>query len=303
MTTHTTETPNPEEEQFINVIKTILHTKRIRPSRTEVGTKSIFGVNLSFNLTHTFPLLTTRRLCLRIIFEELMWFLRGETDVAKLKEKKVFVWNDNTTREFLDKRGLTHYKVGDIGPSYSFQFRHSGAVYRGCEEKYDGEGVDQLSQLIETIRTNPFSRRLIIELWNPVDTDKMALPPCMHGYQFYVGSDDQGQPSTLSCKVTQRSSDIALAGGWNIASASLFLTLVAYVCDLVPHTLIWSVGDCHLYTNQLDTVQEQIQRQPRPFPRLSIRDGAPKDITKIEFKDIMLEGYNPYKRITFAMNA
>ena len=286
------------ETQILQLLDRLLEQPE-RTDRTGVGTKSLFAPpEMRFSLReNTFPLLTTRRLPLRQIFEELMWFLRGQTNVQILRDKKVNVWDNNTRREFLDKQGLTHLQEGDLGPSYSFQFRHFGAEYKDCHTDYTGQGFDQLMYIIHELKTNPTSRRLVINLWNANDLKKMSLQPCGYGYQFYV------RDGYLSCKLIQRSSDISLAGGWNIASASLLTYMLAHVCDLKPDELIWSIGDVHIYLNQVQAVREQLQRIPREFPKLYIiKSPENKEITKFEFDHFKLENYHPYSKIKYDFN-
>ena len=295
-----------EEQQILDRMRDILDNGDKRGDRTGTGTLSLFSPgDLSFSLKdESFPLLTTRPMPLKLIFEELIWFLRGQTDVSILREKKVHVWDANTSREFLDGRGLQHYPEWDLGPSYSFQFRHFGADYKDCKQSYVGQGFDQLKYVIELLKHNPESRRIMINLWNASDLDKMSLVPCGFCYQFYVTST-----GGLITKVTQRSSDIALAGGWNIASASLFTVMLASVSGLRPEKVIWSTGDTHIYLNQVDGAIEQCSRKcDRPFPKLVLKEGAPslangRDITEFEFSDFELLDYTPQKRIKFAMNA
>ena len=287
---------NTEEEAFIRQLYHILENGKERIDRTGVGIIGVFGVDMRFDISTHFPLMTTRQVSLKMIFEELMWFLRGQTDVKILESKKVPVWTPNSTREFLDLQGLQHYREGDVGKSYGFQFRHYGADYFDCETDYTGKGFDQLAYVIDLIKNDPTSRRIIINLWNPLDLNKTALPCCGFCYQFYV---DDGY---LSCKVTQRSSDISLAGSWNVASASLFVYLLADICGLKPKEVIWSVGDCHIYKNQIEAVKEQLKRIPRRFPVLKIVNSR-ENITDFEFTDLKLLGYNPYPRIKVAMNA
>ncbi len=294
---------NIEEYKFLSLMKRIIN-QQDRPDRTGIGTKSIFAPqNLCFSLKNNrFPLLTTRSIPLRHITEELLWFLRGQTDVSILQQKGVHVWDANTTREFLDGRKLYNSQIGDAGPSYGFQMRHNGAEYIDCKTDYTGLGFDQLSSVIHLLKNDPFSRRILINLWNPKDTDKMPLPPCGFCYQFYVteGKDK----NWLCCKLIQRSSDISLAGGWNIASASLLTIMLAHICNLKPKELIWSIGDAHIYLNQMEGVVKQLARKPRQFPKLYIvKDPIDMDITKFEADHFRLEGYQPYARIKLPMNA
>jgi len=286
---------NVEEINFLKTLKHILEKGVKKGDRTGVGTLSVFGNQLRFSLENgKFPLMTHRRVTLRMVFEELMWMIRGQTDSKILNEKKVPVWNDNTTKEFLEKRGLT-WREGDIGPAYGFQLRHYGATYKGCDHDYSGKGFDQLEYVIKLLKTNPDSRRIMFTFWNPKDLDKMALPPCAFNYQFYV------YDGYLSCKLTQRSSDICLAGGWNIATASLLTYMLAKICDLKPREVIWAPGDTHLYLNQLDAVKEMIGRNPRPFPTIALK--KPAGIEKFEWSDVILQDYQPHKKIKVSMNA
>lgn len=293
---------NSCESKFLRTIHHVLHNGQLRPTRTGVLARSVFDVHLKFSLANNIlPLLTSRRLPLRSIFEELMWFIRGQTDAKILASKNVNVWNANTSRGFLNDRGLSYYQVGDIGPSYSFQFRYAGAPYRGCDYKnYSTMGEDQLKNVIDTITHDPNSRRMLISLWNVSDLKDMALVPCGFCYQFYVDI----QNKRLSCKVIQRSSDIALAGGWNVASASLLVIFIAKMTGLTPHELIWTVGDCHIYVDQIKGVEEQLRRKPVPFPTLEVLKPlvTMKDLESLEFEDLVLKNYNPYPPIKIPMS-
>lgn len=261
---------------------------------------SRFDCALRVPLDTNFPLITTRKLFFRGIFEELLWMLRGETDTKELAARGVHVWDGNATKEFIHQQGLD-YEEGRIGPSYGWQFRHFGANYPDTLG-----GHDQLREVIRLLRDDPSSRRILINLWNVSDLDKMVLPPCGFCYQFYV------EDNTLSCKVTQRSSDISLAGGWNIASGSLFTCLLAHTLGMKPGFFSWSVGDYHIYENQIPSVQEQVKREPRPLPRLSItRPKVPKTATvddmldyicSFTYKDIQLDGYKPHPRLPIHFN-
>jgi thymidylate synthase len=282
---NTLRTINREESAFLQTLRRIMNQTTFNPNRTGVLTKRIFSPpELRFSLEHNvFPLLTTRRLPLRHIFEELMWFLRGETDVRLLQARGVGVWNENSNRKFLDANGFSGMPEWSIGKSYGYQFRN---------------GVDQLSRTIHLLKTDPYSRRIIINLWNPEDLSEMVLPPCLFCYQFYVSSDGY-----LSCKATQRSSDIALAGGWNIATISLLTIMLAHVCDLRPKEIVWSVCDAHIYANQFKAVQEQLSRSPTYFPYLYLRKCPPINITKFEWNHFKLESYNPHPPIQIDFNA
>lgn len=280
--------PNNEEEtRFLSVVASILYQSETRPNRTQVATRSVFSPpELRFSLENNrFPLLTTRRLPFRPILEELLWMIRGQTDVSVLQSKQINVWNANVTRAFLDVNGRPHIAEGHVGRSYGYQFRRFGGWY------------DQVNEAIRLIRTDPTSRRILINLWNPCDLADMALPPCLFCYQFYVSN------GTLSCKATQRSSDIVLAGGWNIATISLLTIMMAHVCGLTPKEIIWSVGDAHVYENQVEVAQLQCQRKPTSFPTLSIvKSPQDNDITRFELDHFDLQGYHPIGSLSVAMN-
>lgn len=297
---------NPEEYQLIYCLQKILERPE-RVDRTGVGTKSIFGSNMQFNLDGQFPLITTRRLTLRMVFEELMWMLRGQTDSKILLDKKIPVWEPNTSREFLDKRGLGHYREGDIGSAYGFQYRHFGAEYTGCDTDYTGRGFDQLAYVIDLLQNDPTSRRIVMNIWNPAQLDGMSLAPCLFCWQFYVDIDTDGTKH-LSAKLTQRSSDISLAGGWNIATGALMVYMLGHLLHMKPKELIWSTGDTHIYLNQLEGVKIQLSREPRAFPKLVIKntpkgDSVLEQLCNFEWSDFELVDYNPHPRIKLTLNA
>jgi thymidylate synthase len=231
---------------------------------------------------------------LRGIFAELMLFIRGQTNNQILEDQRISVWRGNTTRDFLDARGLQHMPVGDMGASYGFLFRHFGAKYDTCLTDYTGQGVDQLGNLIQTIKASPNDRRLIISLWSPPDLDKCPLPPCLYNYQFYIHGKN------LSCMMTQRSSDFAVAGGWNIATGALLTYLIAAVCKLEPYELIWNLGDVHIYNNLTEQTKQQLVRCPRVFPKLYI--NKKENIEDFEFSDLELLCYDPHESIEMILN-
>jgi len=276
-----------------------------RNDRTQVGTYSLFGGELTFDLSNgRFPLMTTRKMFVKGIFEELMLYIRGQTNTKILEEKGVNVWSPNTTRAFLNTRGLSHLPEGDMGHSYGFSMRHFGAQYIDCLTDYTDKGFDQLSWLINEIRTNPFSRRLIISLWEPDRMHQAALPPCLFNYQFYVENPNEDDPNsqlTLSCKMTQRSSDIAVAGGWNIVTGALFTIMLASVCKLKPKTLIWSLGDVHIYNNLKEQVQTQIKREPYLYPIINLIN-PPEKIEDFALENFEILGYQSYVPIKLTMN-
>jgi thymidylate synthase len=296
---------NFHECKFLYLLDDILSIDGERIDRTLIGIRSIFGRFLEFDLTNNqFPLGTTKKMNLKKVFEELMWFVRGDTNTKTLSAKHIKIWEPNSSREFLDSRGLT-YKEGDIGPTYGFAFRHYGAEYNGCDSDYAGLGYDQIYNVIDLIKNDPTSRRIMINLWNPTVLDKVALPPCLFCYQFYVTVTPRGKQ--LSCLMNQRSSDISLAGFWNIATGALLTYLIARVTGCTPKELKWCIGDTHIYINQFSAVEEQLKRKPRMFPRLIFKEDAPsmengKDITEFEYRDLLLTGYNPHGVIKNILN-
>ncbi|XP_066919800.1 thymidylate synthase-like [Clytia hemisphaerica] len=287
--------PPPHDEcQYLELIQKILATGRVKGDRTGTGTISLFGAQMRFSLRESFPLLTTKRVFWRGVAEELLWFVNGCTDATKLTDKGIHIWDANASREFLDGRGLQHYEEGDLGPVYGFQWRHFGAEYRGRYADYNGQGIDQLQQIIQTIKTNPDDRRMIMSAWNPVDLPKMALPPCHSFCQFYVSDGE------LSCQMYQRSCDMGLGVPFNIASYALLTVMVAHVCNLKPGDFIHCLGDAHVYSNHVEPLKIQLQRTPRPFPKLTIK----RKVTNIEdftMDDFQLDGYKPHPKIKMDM--
>ncbi len=287
---------NKDEENYLDLMKKILKSGNSKIDRTNIGTMSLFGKQLEFDLTNnTFPLITTRKLFIRGIFEELMLYLRGQTNSKILEEKKINVWKGNTTREFLDSRGLYHLPEGDMGHSYGFSFRHFGAEYKTCLDDYTGKGYDQLTELVKELKNNPDSRRLRITLWEPNNMHKCPLPPCLEQYQFYV------HDGYLSCMMTQRSSDYWLAGGWNVATGSLLTILLADVCGYKPYKLIWNIGDVHIYNNLKDQAIEQCKRTPYLFPKIYFKNKKSL-ITDYEFTDLEILNYVAHDEIKGQMN-
>lgn len=287
--------PNYEEEQCLQLLHDILINGNIKLDRTNIGTKSLFGHQLRFNLrNNSFPLMTTRKMFLRGIFAELMLFIRGQTNNQILEDQKISIWRGNTTREFLDSQGLHHMPVGDMGASYGFLFRHFGAKYTTCLQDYTNQGIDQLKTVINTIRTNPNDRRIIISLWDPINLNNCPLPPCLYNYQFYVNNNE------LSCMMTQRSSDFVVAGGWNIATGSLLTYLIASICSLTPAELIWNLGDAHIYNNLVQQAELQLKREPFLYPKLFI--NKKENIEDFEYSDLELIGYQHHLPIDMVMN-
>jgi dihydrofolate reductase/thymidylate synthase len=289
---------NLEEQNQLNLMNNIIKTGVSSGDRTGTGIIKSFGYQLRFSLLNNrFPLMTSRSMFFRGIFEELMFYLRGQTDNSILEAKGIKVWTPNTTREFLDSRNLHHLPTGDMGHSYGFSFRHFGGKYIDCKTNYDGVGYDQLAELIKEIKTNPTSRRLIISLWEPNHMHKAALPPCLYNYQFDVSE------GKLNCMMTQRSSDQAVAGGWNVATGALLTILIAHVCKLLPGELIWNIGNAHIYENLVEPTMEQLSRVPYLYPKLYLRGAANiSDICEFQFANMELVGYQSHPVIKFVMS-
>ena len=256
--------------QYLNLLDHVKWTGIRKEDRTGTGTISTFGYQMRFNLSHGFPLLTTKKLHLKSIIHELLWFLRGDTNVRYLQENGVSIWD-----EWADEDG-------ELGPVYGKQWRSWAAP--------DGNSIDQIAKLIDGIKRNPDSRRHIVTAWNPSDVDRMALPPCHCLFQFYVAD------GRLSCQLYQRSADVFLGVPFNIASYALLTMMVAQVCGLKPGDFVWTGGDCHLYLNHLDQANKQLSRAPRGLPKMRINPEV-KDIFGFKHEDFTLEGYNPHPHI------
>lgn len=283
------------ELQYINLIKHILENGISKDDRTGVGTLSIFSYNMTFNLRESFPLLTTKKVYWKGVVEELLWFISGSTDSNVLKEKGVRIWEGNSSREFLDSRGLSHYDQGDIGAGYGFQWRHFGAKYTNMYDSYEGQGVDQLKDVIYKIKNTPDDRRIIMSTWNPTDLDKMALPPCHIFVQFWVDTNKK----ELHSQMYQRSCDVGLGVPFNIASYALLTCIIAKLCNLTPGDFHYCMGDTHIYKNHIDAMKLQITREPYDFPKIKIKNIT--DIDNIKFDDIELIDYKYYENIKMNM--
>lgn len=257
-------------KQYLELCEHILKNGVKKADRTGTGTISIFGYQMRFDLREGFPLLTTKKLHLKSIIYELLWFLRGDTNVKYLQENGVRIWN-----EWADENG-------DLGPIYGHQWRSWRTA--------DGRTVDQISEVIEEIKRNPDSRRLVVSAWNVGDLPKMKLPPCHVLFQFYVANGE------LSCQLYQRSADVFLGLPFNIASYSLLTMMIAQVCGLKPGEFIHTIGDAHIYLNHIDQVKLQLTREPRPLPVMKI-NPAVKNIFDFRYEDFQLENYNPHPHI------
>ncbi|HTU61964.1 MAG TPA: thymidylate synthase [Polyangiales bacterium] len=273
-------------QAYLDLLRTTLEHGRERSDRTGVGTRGIFGHQMRFSLREGFPLLTTKKLHLRSIIHELLWFIAGDTQNASLNAQGVSIWNEWATPEQCARFGR---QPGDLGPVYGHQWRNFGAT-RQADGSYKRDGYDQLSALLDQIKKNPHSRRLIVSGWNPIEAEMVALPPCHTLFQFYV------QDGELSCQLYQRSADIFLGVPFNIASYALLTCMVAHVSDLKPGDFVHTLGDAHLYKNHLEQAQEQLKRAPRPLPKL-ILDPSVRDLFSFRYEHIKIEGYDPHPHI------
>jgi len=259
-----------EERQYLDLLEEVLERGALKADRTGTGTRSVFGRQMRFALADRFPLLTTKKLHLKSIIYELLWFLRGETNVRWLQARGVSIWDEWADAE------------GELGPVYGYQWRHWRTP--------DGREIDQIRQVVDNLRARPDSRRHLVSAWNPADVDRMALPPCHALFQFYVAE------GRLSCQMYQRSADLFLGVPFNIASYSLLTLMVAQVCGFRPGEFVLSLGDAHLYLNHLEQAREQLGRAPRSFPRMRLDPGV-HDLFAFQYEDFALEDYDPHPAI------
>jgi dihydrofolate reductase/thymidylate synthase len=282
------------ELQYLDLADRVIRTGTYRPDRTGTGTYSLFGTSMRFDLRHTFPLLTTKRVFWRGVLEELLWFVRGSTDAKLLQDKGVRIWDGNSSREYLDGIGLTEREEGDLGPVYGFQWRHFGAEYVDRHKDYAGEGVDQLADVIEKLKTDPTSRRIVMTAWNPAALRLMALPPCHMFCQFYVAGGE------LSCLMYQRSCDLGLGVPFNVASYAALTLMIAQVCGLRPGEFVHMMGDTHVYSNHVEPLKEQLRNAPLHLPTLKINPEK-RDIDAFTAEDFELVGYRAHQKIEMKM--
>lgn len=273
-------------QTYLNLLQHILETGQKKSDRTGTGTYSIFGHQMRFDLSQGFPLLTTKKVHVKSIVHELLWFLKGDTHVDYLQERGVSIWDEWATAEQTARFGRN---AGDLGPIYGHQWRNFGAT-KTVDGQYQSDGFDQISWLINEIKTNPHSRRLIVSGWNPQEANQVALPPCHTLFQFFV------QDGKLSCQLYQRSADVFLGVPFNIASYALLTHMVAQVCDLDVGEFIWTGGDTHLYSNHIEQAKLQLSRQPLPLCQLKLNPEI-KDIFQFKYEDIQIENYQSHPAI------
>ncbi|TGO68572.1 hypothetical protein BOTNAR_0023g00530 [Botryotinia narcissicola] len=328
-TPNSTSTPKKHEEyQYLDLIREILETGEHRPDRTGTGTISLFApAPLKFSLTSPtgtpiLPLLTTKRVFLRAVLTELLWFISGSTSSLPLSAAGIKIWDGNGSRAYLDSIGLSHRVEGDLGPVYGFQWRHFGAKYIDAETDYTGQGVDQLAEIVWKLKNNPWDRRIILSAWNVADIKLMALPPCHMFAQFYVSfpkssttsstSESNTNPSKpeskpkgiLHCQLYQRSCDMGLGVPFNIASYALLTHILAHACDLTPGTFTHTMGDAHVYVDHVDALKVQLEREPREFPELGIlrEDQGSGVVDGWKPEEFEVRGYKPHGKIDMKMS-
>lgn len=295
-------------KQYLDLLRTICDTGIVKGDRTGTGTKSIFGYQMRFNLADGFPLLTTKKVFTKGIIHELLWFLRGETNIGYLVRNGVHIWDNDAYRfygELCTKEGLTPIareeflaKAGEVSPIEGYCYGDLGSVYGAQWRSWgapDGKVIDQIDDVIRTIQNNPNSRRMIVSAWNVAEVEGMALPPCHVLFQFYVAD------GKLSCQLYQRSADTFLGVPFNIASYALLTHIVAQICGLEVGEFIHTLGDTHLYLNHLEQAAEQLSREPRPLPRLRLNPEV-RSIADLRYEDIEIVDYNPHPAIKAPMS-
>jgi dihydrofolate reductase / thymidylate synthase len=281
---------NKNEMEYLQLLQKIYSLNNVRQSRNS-NVKSSFGEKMTFDLREGFPLLTTKRMGLKTILRELLWFISGSTNNKELQKKKVYIWNQNADKEYLQSRNLD-YEEGDLGPIYGFQWRHFGDTYRGINHKYEG-GIDQLQYVIDMIKNEPTSRRIILNSWNPCDIDKMSLPPCHVMVQFYIDGE------YIDAQLYQRSGDMFLGVPFNIVSYSLLLHIIGKLTNYIPRYLHHVLGDAHIYKSHEKVVKEQLQRVPMKSPDLIVSNIS--DINHIDEDDFIISNYESYQQLKVDM--
>lgn len=288
---------NSYENNYLDLMKNILENGIDKIDRTGVGIKTIFANCLKYDIRdNKLPLLTTKNVPVRLIIEELLWMLRGSTNAKELQDKKVRIWDGNSTREFLDNRGLNHLPEGDIGAGYGHQLRFFNAEYKTCNTDYTGKGFDQLNYVIDLLKNNPTSRRILFCYWNPSQLKNAALPPCHLLYQFFVNTNN----NEISCCLYQRSSDYFLANNYNAISAIILTHILGNICGYKPAEFTHFIADTHIYKNHFEQCKEQLTRTPTIFPKIYV-DKKDK-IGDYTIKDINIVNYFPQSVIRGKMN-
>ena len=273
-------------KQYLELMRHIKDNGTFKGDRTGTGTYSVFGYQMRFNLADGFPLVTTKKVHLKSIIHELLWFLSGDTNVKYLQDNGVSIWNEWATAEQCARFGRPE---SELGPVYGHQWRNFGAT-KNADGSFSPDGADQIAALVHDLKHNPNSRRLIVSGWNPQEANQVALPPCHTLFQFYVAD------GKLSCQLYQRSADVFLGVPFNIASYALLTMMLAQVCDLQLGEFIWTGGDCHLYSNHLEQTELQLSREPLPLPTMRLNPDI-KDIFAFKYDDFTLENYQSHAAI------
>lgn len=286
---------NLNEDIYLQSLKNILETGITRNTRNS-KTISKFSIKLDFDIRYSYPLITTKKMYLRGIIHELLWFIKGDTNSKNLEKNKVNIWKGNSNRDFLDSVNLSDYEEGDCGPIYGYQWRHFNTPYQGHNFNYNGLGIDQLQNCINLIINDPTSRRIFMSAWNPCQLDEMCLPPCHVSYQFYVSNKE------LSCILYQRSGDMFLGIPFNIASASLLIYIIAHITNTKPGYLSIIIGDAHIYEEHIDQVKLQLSRTPYKPPILEIVNKY-ENINDYKYEDFKIIDYKYYDTIKANMIA
>jgi len=287
-----------EEHQYLDLINTIIENGSDERGRNG-NVRVHIGASMRFSLKdNKIPFLTTKKLAWKTCLKELIWFMHGDTDNKHLKEQNVHIWDDNGSRDFLDSRGLSHLEEDDLGPVYGHQWRHFNAAYTTCHEDYKGTGVDQLAKVVEALKDpeQRTSRRLIVSAWNPCQLDEMALPPCHLLMQFNVTNGNQ-----LSCCLYQRSGDVGLGVPFNIASYSMLTRIIASICDLEASEFVYFLSNAHIYDDHLESLKEQVKREPFPFPTMTIKEKIGSIDDEITLDNFIIEDYQFHSKINMKM--
>lgn len=291
---------NKEETKYLDMVQKILKKGVYNLDRTNVGTLSLFGKSFKYDIrNYRLPLFTHRKMFFRGIVEELLFFISGSPDTKKLEEKNVKIWTGNTSREFLDSRGLHHFREGEYGESYGFNLRNYGAKYEGPDANYTNKGYDQLQHIIYLLQNNPTSRRILFTYHNPDTIDRIPLPACHILYQFYVDTE-KGE---LSCSFTMRSNDYILANCFNVCSAALLVFMLCHITNLKPGKIIINIGNIHIYNNHIEETKKMLNNKPLNFPILHIDDSNNeiKSIDDFKYENFKVLLYNSYGKYTFKM--
>ncbi len=284
-----------EEKDYLNLLTDVLSLGDERETRNGI-TYSKFGVTLHYSLqNNVLPLLTTKKVYLRGVIQELLWFVKGRTNSKELETKRVNIWKGNSSREYLDSIGLTEYPEGTCGPIYGFQWRHFNAPYKGPNADYTNCGVDQLGECLHLLKENPTSRRIFMSAWNPEQMKEMCLPCCHVSYQWYVSNGE------LHCQMYQRSGDLFLGIPFNIASTSLLTIMLAHLSGYKPGSIRLCIGDAHIYENHYEAVLQQVKRAPFEFPTVSIEDN-PQTLEDFTYRSFKIHNYKSHKTIKASMN-